>query len=127
MPSGACTIRYAGKRGVVWYVKYTDASGKQVKERVGSAADGGTKRKAEAALRGRLTDVARDGYRKPEPCRRNLKTSTLVDYRLTIEKHLKPVLGTVDLVDLERRPELAEAYVAKKLGEGCRRRRSGTT
>jgi integrase len=133
MPSGACTIRYAGKRGVVWYVKYTDASGRQVKERVGSAADGWTKRKAEAALRGRLTDVARDGYRKPEPLTlsrfadrfvdehlpgRNLKTSTLVDYRLTIEKHLKPVLGTVDLVDLERRPELVEAYVTKKLGEG---------
>ena len=133
MPSGACVIRYAGKRGVVWYLKYRDASGRQVKERVGSAADGCTKRKAEAALRARLTDVDRVAYVKPEPLTlsvfadrfvaehlpgRNLKRSTLVDYSLTIEKHLKPVLGEVELVELARRPELVEGYVTIKLKEG---------
>jgi integrase len=132
MPSGSAVIRYAGKRGVVWYVKFLDADGKQVKERVGAAADGFTRRKAEAALRARLTDVERDGYRKPERLTfaafadrfvdehlpgRNLKRSTLIDYRLTIEKHLKPVLGTLELVELERRPELVEAYVTRKLRE----------
>jgi hypothetical protein len=67
MPSGACVIRREGVRGVVWYVKYRDARGRQVKERVGAAADGCTKRKAQAALRARLTDVDRVGYVKPEP------------------------------------------------------------
>src|SRR5438105_4172213 len=126
MPSGACVIRRAGKRGDTFYVKYRDASGRQVKERVGAAAEGFTKRKAEAVLRQRLTDVERSGYVKPEPLTlsafmtrfmdehipgRNLKRSTLVDYQLTIDKHLTPVLGDVELVDLSRRPELVEQYV----------------
>ncbi len=38
-----------------------------MKERVGSAAEGWTRRKAKAALRARLTHVDRDGYVKPEP------------------------------------------------------------
>jgi integrase len=133
MPSGAAVIRYDGARGVVWYVKYRDATGKQVKERVGSAKDGCTKRQAEKALRVKLVAVEQDGYRKPEPLTlsafadrfvdehlpgRNLKTSTLVDYGLTIEKHLKRALGDVELVDLERRPELVEAYVTARLKEG---------
>src|SRR5579862_100194 len=99
MPSGACVIRYSGARGVVWYIKFRDSSGKQVKERVGSAAEGWTKRKAESALRARLTDVERDGYRKPEPLTfaafaerfqgehlpaRNLSKSTLVGYDISI-------------------------------------------
>src|SRR4051794_15097566 len=102
MPSGAAVIRYAGKRGVVWYAKYRDASGKQVKERLGRSQDGWTKRKAEVALRARLTDVEREGYRKPERLTvaafskrfetehlpgRNLKRSTLIDYELTIRRH----------------------------------------
>jgi len=36
MPRGACVIRRQGKRGVVFYVKYVDAAGRQVKERAGS-------------------------------------------------------------------------------------------
>lgn len=67
MPSGSCVLRYDGKRGTTWSIKYRDANGRQVKERVGSASEGWTRRKAEAALRARLTDVDRDGYRKPEP------------------------------------------------------------
>ena len=30
MPSGACVIRYDGKHGIVWRVKYADADGRQV-------------------------------------------------------------------------------------------------
>ncbi len=40
MPSGACVIRRDGKRGAVLYVKYVDAAGRQVKERLGREADG---------------------------------------------------------------------------------------
>ncbi len=133
MPGQACVIRYAGKRGVVWYVKYRDASGRQVKEAVGKAAEGRTRRKAEAELRARLVAVERDGYRKPEPLTveafakrfvdehlpgRNLKLSTLMDYKLTINRHLAPTLGHVQLVELERRPELIEGYITRKLAEG---------
>src|SRR5689334_6185499 len=67
MPAGACTIRYAGKRGAVWSIKFRDADGKQVKERLGKEAEGWSRRKAEKALRHRLADVERDGYRQPEP------------------------------------------------------------
>lgn len=65
MPSGACVIRRDGKRGAVWSVKFVDASGRQVKERLGPEADGWTKRKAERELRHRLADVERNGWRKP--------------------------------------------------------------
>jgi integrase len=67
VPSGACVLRYDGKRGTVWKIKFLDAAGRQVKETLGRAADGWTKRKAEAPLRARLTDFARDGYKRPEP------------------------------------------------------------
>lgn len=133
MPAGACVYRYAGPRGVVWWIQYRDSSGRQHKERVGSAKDGCTRRQAEKALRARLVAVEQDGYVKPAALTlaafadrfvdehlpgRNLKTSTLVDYRLTIAKHFKPTLGGVELVELERRPELIEKYVTAKLREG---------
>jgi len=44
--------------------------------------------------------------------------ATLIDYELTIEKHLIPALGTMEMVELERRPELIERYVAEKLASG---------
>jgi integrase len=129
MPSGACVIAYDGERGRVWWIKFRDAAGKQVKERVGSAKEGKRRKDAEALLRRRLTQVE-DGYKKGEPTTfaafaarfqaehlpaRGLATSTLVDYRLTIERHLLPAFGAVDLAELERRPEMVERYVASKL------------
>jgi integrase len=131
MPSGACVIRYPGKRGVVWYTKYRDSEGKQVKERLGSAAEGWTKRKAEAALRGRLTDVERDGYRKPErvtfasfarewvaayPDRKGLKRSTRRGYAGIVEGHLVPFFGAVQLHEVD--VEAIEGYVASKRKSG---------
>src|SRR5713101_6006525 len=65
MASG-CVLKYAGKRGVTWSIKYVDADGKQVRELLGKAGEGWTKRKAESALRARVTDVEREGYRKPD-------------------------------------------------------------
>ena len=61
MPSGACVIRYDGARGVVWRMKYRDATGRQVKETLGRAADGWTKRRRNAELRERLDEVEERG------------------------------------------------------------------
>ena len=65
MPSGAAVIRYDGKRGTVWRIKYADATGRQVMETVGAERDGVTRRQAEAELRERLVRVERKGYRRP--------------------------------------------------------------
>jgi integrase len=131
MPSGACVIRYEGARGVVWKIKYRDAGGRQVKETLGDARDGWNRRKAEAELRARLTDVDRDGYRKPEPVRfaafarhwlatypdaKGLKRSTREGYEAIVERHLIPALGarpvdSIDADDLER-------YLAAKRRDG---------
>ena len=73
MPRGAAVIPYDGKRGRVWRVKYADASGKQCMETVGAERDGVTRKHAEAALRDRLVNVERRGWRKPAP-------TTFADY-----------------------------------------------
>jgi hypothetical protein len=67
MARGDAVIRYAGKRGVVWRIKYSDAEGKQVMETVGAERDGMTEKRAGELLADRLSDVRRKGYRKPKP------------------------------------------------------------
>src|SRR5436189_4960107 len=66
MPGGA-VIRYAGKRGVVWRIKYADADGKQVMETIGAERTGVTRKTAEAELRDRLLKVEKGRWRKPTP------------------------------------------------------------
>jgi hypothetical protein len=56
MPSGSAIVRYAGKHGTTWRIKYRDASGKQTMETLGKSPEW-NRRKAEAALRHRLSDV----------------------------------------------------------------------
>src|SRR3954447_5818460 len=63
MPSGAGVIEYRGKRGVVWRIKYADATGRQVMETLGPERDGWTRKKAEAELRERLVRGERGGWR----------------------------------------------------------------
>jgi integrase len=63
--TGAGVIRYDGKRGVVWRIKYIDAAGTQNMETLGREADGWTRKKAEAKLRERLVRVEKEEYRKP--------------------------------------------------------------
>lgn len=107
--------------------EYEDGSRRQVRERLGSASAGWTKRKAEAALRARLTDVARDGYRKPEavtfavfardwldtyPDTREHRRTTRADYRAMVENHLVPVFGSKRLADVTTAD--VDAYVAAK-------------
>jgi integrase len=115
MPSGACTIARKGKRGTVWYVKFRDSHGRQVKERLGKASEGWTKRKAEAELRARLVAVEKDGYSKPEretfetfaldwltkySDAHGLKRSTRKGYEEIIRNHLLEGFGSLQVAEV---------------------------
>src|SRR5437867_2131556 len=99
MASG-CVLKYRGKRGTTWSIKYTDADGRQVRERLGKAEEGWSKRKAESSLRARLVAVEKDSYRKPQavtfesfarewldtyPDAREHRRTTRADYRAMVE------------------------------------------
>jgi integrase len=99
MPSGAGVVRYGGKRGVVWRIKYRDADGRQVMETVGAEADGVTRKHAQSELRERLVKVERKGYTKPKALafkdwtatwfedgtrKRGWRPSTLTQYRIAL-------------------------------------------
>ena len=126
-------VRYTGKRGTIFRLKYRDASGKQVQETLGSERAGWTERKANQELRHRLSDVEREQYVKPEKVTfgelatryldeylpgRNLKRATAESYRQTITNQLIPILGDVELSELDRRPELIDRYITAKTREG---------
>jgi integrase len=129
MASGAAVIRYDGSRGVVWRIKWRDADGQQVQETLGAAADGWTKRRAEAELRARLTDVQREGRRRAQPltfevfarewletypAASGLKRSTTQGYRGILERHLIPAFGAMKLDAIS--VSHVERYVALKRG-----------
>jgi integrase len=131
MPSGACVIRYDGSRGVVWKLKYRDATGRQIKETLGREAEGWSRKKAQAELRGRLTDVERDGYRKPAPSTfesfskewlasypsaQGLKRSTTESYSSIVRLHLGPAFGRLqlDAIDVAK----VESYIGTKRKAG---------
>jgi integrase len=131
MPEGACVIERAGKRGVVWYLKYRDADGRQVKERLGRVVDGWNRRRAQAELRSRLVAVEKEGYRKPEsvtfaslsrdwldsyPDTKGLKRSTRRGYEQIVALHLDPVFGQLKPADVT--VEAIEKFVAVKLRAG---------
>ena len=130
MPSGSAVIRYAGKRGVSWRVKYRDASGKQVMETLGRSPEW-TRRKSEAALRHRLADVEREGFTRPRPLdfatfadawldeypeARGLKHSTRRGYEIILDRHLKPALGRLRLAEID--VEAVERFVVEKRRAG---------
>ena len=124
--------RYQGPRGVVWRIRYRDASGKRVLETLGTEP-AWTRRRAKAELRRRLVDVEREGYCRPEQTHltdfarswlsdylpaRGLKPTTVAGYHHAILGHLIPALGTTTLTELERHPELIDRYIARKLAQG---------
>lgn len=124
--------RYEGPRGVVWRIRYRDASGRRVMETLGNEP-GWTRRRAQTELRRRLVDAERAGYRRAEDVRlsdfarewmsdylpaRALKPTTLAGYRYAVEGHLLPSLGRATLQEIERHPEMIDRYVARKLGQG---------
>lgn len=124
-------IRREGARGVVWYVKWCDADGRQVKERVGREDEGVTRDQAVRVLEDRLSDVRRRGLRRPPrmafcdlvdewlatyPDSRALKQSTREGYETILRRHLEPVFGAtrVDAID----SAAIERYVALKRRDG---------
>ena len=124
---GAAVIRYQGKRGTVWRIKYRDSTGAQVMETVGAERDGITEKKAEAELRERLVRVERKGYRRPERLtfaeyadtwrdegerRRAWKPGTAVTYR-NVVGHLKAELGPMALGSI--RPRDVATYTREAL------------
>ncbi len=124
--------RYQGPRGVVWRIRYRDAAGRRVLETLGREPAWNRKR-AEAALRRRLVDVEREGYRAPEKLTfaafaerwltdylpgRGLKLTTTDGYRQALRRHLLPAFGHLQLTELERRPELVDRYIARKTEQG---------
>jgi integrase len=128
---GAAVIRYDGKRGVVWRIKYEDASGRQVKETLGSERDGWTREKARAELEERLVDVRREGllgatrltldafareWLTTYPETKGLKRSTRQGYESIVERHLVPAFGHLRLSDLGSGH--VERYVATALAGG---------
>ena len=131
MPSGACVVEYHGARGVVFRAKYRDANGRQVQRTLGSAARGWTRTKAERELGKLLDEVARERWTKPTretvaafadewrrvwlPARQ-LKRSTVIDYANTLDRHVLPALGHLELDRVG--PEHLDGYVAAKRAEG---------
>ncbi len=124
-------LRYQGKRGVVWRIKYRDASGRQVVETLGPEP-AWNRRSAGRELTLRLADIAK-GYTKPEritfaefskrfmamhALARNLKFSTREGYEINLRRHLLPAFGRFLLTDLEARPEIIDRYIAQKAAEG---------
>ncbi len=130
MPSGAAVVRYEGKRGTSWSIKYRDAAGRQVWETLGREP-GWNEQRAQRALGERLGTVTRDRWRKPErttfaelaeryeddylPGRR-LKASTVSDYGSIIHGHLVPHFGHLRLAALE--PADVDRYVAAQAASG---------
>lgn len=130
MPSGACTIRREGKRAVVWSLKFPDANGRQVWERLGPEPQW-NRQKAERELGKRLDKVERERWAKPTretfsmfvaewrevwlPAR-NLKRSTKIDYENTLDRHALPFFGDMALEAIG--PEHLDGYVAAKRKEG---------
>jgi integrase len=131
MPRGAAVVRYEGKRGPVWRIKYRDAAGKQVLETLGPEPPW-TERMAQRELGKRLAAVD-EGFRKPDRVTfgdfadrfvsdylpgRKLKPSTIENYRYMLDGHLLPFFGDHALAELGARPELIDAYIAVKAQEG---------
>lgn len=129
MASG-CVLQYRGKRGTTWSLKYEDASGKQVRERLGKASEGWTRTKAKQVLRDRLHKVDQ-GYKRPDPVRfatfarkwadeypeaEGLRRTTTADYRAMVENHLIPFFGSKKLAEITT-SDVSE-YVVKKRAAG---------
>jgi len=123
-------IRYKGRRGIVWRIRYLDASGRRVIETCGPEPKW-TRKRAERALRNRLTDVERDGYEKPDAVTfaefadrwfsdhlpaRNLKPTTVETYGFALA-HMVGSFGDRPLTELAQHA-LIDRYVAAKVRQG---------
>ncbi|HEY8628662.1 MAG TPA: tyrosine-type recombinase/integrase [Gaiellaceae bacterium] len=120
-----------GARDTTFWIRYRDAAGRQVNEKVGAASEGMTARKAAEARMARLVEVKQRGLKRSEPTafdafaaewvatyptRKGLKDSTAEDYESIIARHLRPEFGSTRLgvIDTQR----VERYVARKQRDG---------
>jgi integrase len=117
-------LAYKGKRGIVWRIKYADATGKAVMETIGAERHGFTRSHAEAELRDRLNRVEKKRWEKPKPLtfrdyqatwferqskRRNWELTTTQVYE-NVLKRLTASFGPMQLGAI--RPRDVAAYVA---------------
>jgi integrase len=129
MPRGSAVIRYGGKRGTVWRIKYVDADGRQVMETLGPERDGWTEKQANEELQNRLADVRRIQLRKPTKLtfaeyaeiwfaegetRRRWRPRTVIQYR-SIAKRLNAHFGPMPLATI--RPRHVAAYIAEQAAD----------
>src|SRR5215213_10312600 len=129
MASGAAVIRYDGKRGTVWRIKFADADGRQVKETLGPERDGWNEKRAHTELQNRLADVRRIQLRKPTrmtfdtyadlwlaegETRRRWQPRTVIQYR-SIAKRLKGFFGPMPIATI--RPRDVSAYIAQQMAD----------
>jgi integrase len=128
---GAVVVR-TSKSGVKTFsLKWVDAAGEQAWERLGSETDGWTRSKARAALEERLTDVRREGLRRPArvtvadvarewvavyPTTRSLKRSTANGYASMVEHYVVPYLGHLPIDGLD--VVVLDRFVAERLADG---------
>lgn len=117
--------RVERQRGDQWYSKYRLPDGRQVQKLLGPAwtergrppAGFFTKRTAEAALRsileqarqGTLPGMVRTGVTVNDACDeflrwiehdRGRKTTTVADYRITLQAHIRPTFGEMRVEDI---------------------------
>jgi integrase len=132
--SGEGVIRYEGKNGVRWRIKFRDSSGRQVMEtlRPEDAPRGGwTREAAQRALGARLAEMEQTRWKKPERVTfaafaerfeadalpgRNLKSTTLTEYETMLRRHLLPHFGDHELAAIEAAD--VDAYIAAKSAAG---------
>src|SRR5262245_42635296 len=129
---GAAAVARKARNGVTTFsLKYIDAGGERVWERLGTDADGWTRAKARNELEQRLVDVRRDGYRRPAdltfgdvaadwlatyPTTKQLKRTTRTGYATIVNRHLVPHLGDVPINRLD--VNALDRYVAARLKAG---------
>jgi integrase len=123
--------RKARNGRTTYSIRYVDAAGQRVWERLGTDEDSCNERRARDELEQRLVDVRREGHRGPSkttfervarewvatyPTAKGLKRSTRSSYETIVEKYLVPHLGylTLDCVDVG----VLDRYVAARLDEG---------
>lgn len=128
----AVVARKASSTGVTTFnIKYIDAAGEQAWERLGTDREGWTRPKARAVLDDRLSDVRREGLKRPSqitvadvalewlevyPTTKALKRSTASSYRSIVEKYLVPLLGHLRIEALGVGE--IDRYVAERLADG---------
>ncbi len=130
------SVRYRRDRGL-WTIDYVDATGRRVRETIGSGEDNKrlarkilAQREAEAILgqhrvlptqTPRFGEFADDWLRRQRT--RGLRPATIVSYEGAVNVHLRPVFGEQRLGAITR--AAVDAYVTAKRETGTKRGRLG--